>query len=140
MKKKTRPTRSRVVYGYEDTRSPVDRCCVTAGRFRELVTAKVGLAELSPEMSADPDIRLGAERASCLRRRRVHQSDWHELACSLNRESQIRVVGDDKGSVDIAAQDVKQQVRCHIYIAALLLPMGYGDHEPCVVDRTHLES
>jgi len=133
-KKKTRPTRSRVVYTQQCTSSPALRHGVTLGRIRELMTAEVMRRKLPPEVPSHSNGGRCAKRSSRLAGRRVYQPERHVFTRSLDREPQVRVVGDDQGCLDVAAKYVQQQVRRHIDVAALFLPVGDRDHEPRVGD------
>ncbi len=127
--KETRPTRSRVVYAQYYTRSPAFWHGVAACRIRELVGNEVPRFKLSPEVAASPSCHLSTQCSCCLAGRRVDQSDGHMCARPLDWEPQVGIVRNDQGCIDYAAEDVQEQVRSDVDIAALLFPVGDRNHE-----------
>jgi len=133
-KKKTRPARSRVSHDGYRSRSPAFRQRVPSGGIGKLVAGEVVGAELSPEVSANPGLRGCAQSPGGLARREVDQSGRPAFAGLPDGKLQIRVVRDDHGGIDFAEENVQQQMRCDVDVAALLFPVSHGDHEPCVID------
>lgn len=98
----------------------------------ELVSQILISGNWTPPMAAHPDSRTGAQGASrrtILRVARIQESNRDALSDLGERELEITVVGDHEGGINVASENVEENMGREIHIAPLLLAMRDTSHE-----------
>jgi hypothetical protein len=115
--------------------SPAGRPAVGADRIGKLVGPQVSGGQASPPVAASALGRISAEISCEVIAGRVDDADGDAAPGLFDGEPQVAVVGDHEGGVDLAAEDVQQEVRGDVDVGALLLAVRVGDHEHRAADR-----